>query len=353
MRIVFLCVTLLASSVVYANKVINIYIAANYLADSTAQQFEAECNCQLAQNYFNENDEMLAKFAAGASGYDVVVPTAYAAEQLVSMHKLQPLNLERLPNLKNIDPQFLNQVYDPHNRYSVPYAYDNVMLAYNKKELQRLGIVADSWAVIFDPKYLKKLKGKVTVFNSQRNVFAAALLYLGKDPNSSNLDDLKQARAVIERAMPYWAKFDSDTYYRSLMRGNIWLAMSYSVDIFKTIQDIKDSHQEVTIDARLQKEGNMYELDNLVIPYYVSDTGLAYQLINNLLSTKSSIELANMTGASIMNKAALAKIDPVIKDTPWIYPPNMQKMHSFKNYAPKTRIMINEAWLELQLSCHN
>ena len=352
MKIVFLCITLLASSFAYARNVVNIYIAANYLADSTAQQFESECNCQLAQNYFNENDEMLAKFAAGASGYDVVVPTAYAAEQLVSMHKLQPLNLARLPNLKNIDPQFLNQAYDPHNRHSVPYAYDNVMLAYNKKELQRLGIVADSWAVIFDPKYLKKLKGKVTVFNSQRNVFAAALLYLGKDPNSSNIDDLKQARAVIERAMPYWAKFDSDTYYRSLMRGNIWLAMSYSVDIFKTIQDLKDSHQEITIDARLQKEGNMYELDNLVIPFYVSDTKLAYQLINNLLSTKSSIELANMTGASIMNKVALAKIDPVIKNTPWIYPPNMQKMHSFKNYAPKIRIMINEAWLELQLSCH-
>ncbi len=352
MKIVFLCITLFVSSFAYARNIVNIYIAANYLADSTAQQFESECNCQLAQNYFNENDEMLAKFAAGASGYDVVVPTAYAAEQLVSMHKLQPLNLARLPNLKNIDPQFLNQTYDPHNRYSVPYAYDNVMLAYNKKELQRLGIVADSWAVIFDPKYLKKLKGKVTVFNSQRNVFAAALLYLGKDPNSSNIDDLKQARAVIERAMPYWAKFDSDTYYRSLMRGNIWLAMSYSVDIFKTIQDLKDSHQEVTIDARLQKEGNMYELDNLVIPFYVSDTKLAYQLINNLLSTKSSIELANMTGASIMNKVALAKIDPVIKNTPWIYPPNMQKMHSFKNYAPKIRIMINEAWLELQLSCH-
>jgi len=351
-KIVFLYVALLASSFAYANKVINIYIAANYLADSTAQQFESECNCQLAQNYFNENDEMLAKFAAGASGYDVVVPTAYAAEQLVSMQKLQPLNLDRLPNLKNIDPQFLNQAYAPHNRYSVPYAYDNVMLAYNKKELQRLGIVADSWAVIFDPKYLKKLKGKVTVFNSQRNVFAAALLYLGKDPNSSNIDDLKQARAVIERAMPYWAKFDSDTYYRSLMRGNIWLAMSYSVDIFKTIQDLKDSHQEVTIDARLQKEGNMYELDNLVIPFYVSNTKLAYQLINNLLSTKSSIELANMTGASIMNKAALAKIDLTIKSTPWIYPANMQKMHSFKNYAPKIRIMINEAWLELQLSCH-
>ena len=51
---------LLASPLAYAGKVVNIYIAANYLADSTTRQFETECNCQLAQNYFNENDEMLA-----------------------------------------------------------------------------------------------------------------------------------------------------------------------------------------------------------------------------------------------------------------------------------------------------
>ena len=114
-----------------------------------------------------------------------------------------------------------------------------MFLAYNKDKLRQLGIVPDTWAVIFDPKYLNKLKGKVTVFDSSRNVIAAALLYLGKDPNSENKADLDAARAVIDRAAPYWAKFDSDSYYRGLLRGDVWVSMSYSIDILKQYKMLK------------------------------------------------------------------------------------------------------------------
>lgn len=343
-----LIIFLFISYTIAAKENINVYIAANYIANITVNKFESTHNFTVRQNYFNENDEMLAKIAAGANGYDLIFPTAYAVEQLQKMDKLLPLDLAKIPNIKNVLPSFLNQSYDPKNHYSIPYAYDNVMLAYNKKELKKLGIVADSWAVIFEPRYLKKLKGRVTVFNSQRNVFAAALLYLGKDPNSGDLSDLKEAQKLIQQAMPYWAKFDSDTYYRSLVRGDIVLAMSYSVDIFRTLQDLKDAKHEIFIEAALQKEGNMYELDNLVIPKDAKNITGVYQLINHLLSPASAIELANQTGASIMNQAAIGRISPHIKATSWIYPPDMRKMHSFKSYTPKTRIYINEVWLELQ-----
>ena len=346
----FLILLFIFGHVFARDNLINLFIAANYLAENTLERFEHSCNCRLEQNYFNENDEMLAKMAAGANGYDVIVPTSYAVDSLIKMGKLRPLDYSKLPNFKNIDPRFLNQRYDLANRYSIPYAYDNVMLAYNKKILAKLGIVPDSWAVIFEPRYLKKLKGRVTVLNSQKNVFAAALLYLHKDPNSTRLSDLEEARKLIERAKPYWAKFDSDTYYRSLLRGDIWLAMSYSIDIFKEILDTKASHKEVPITAQLQQEGNMYELDNLVITKTNDNLPQTYQLFNFLLSPQSAIELANETGASIMNLPALKDVSAELKQTDWIYPPDFSKMHSFINYDPKTRILINEIWLEILLS---
>lgn len=350
-QIGFIIALILLGSNVYAKDcIINIYIAANYLANNTVDSFKNKYNCQMEQNFFNENDEMLAKMAAGASGYDVIVPTSYAVDSLIRMDKLEKLDKSRLSNLKNIDAQFLNPPYDYGNQYSVPYAYDNVMLAYNKDVFKRLGIKADSWAIIFDPKYLKILKGKITVLNSQRNVFAAALLYLGKDPNSTNRGDLDAARKLIERAKPYWAKFDSDTYYRSLLTGNIWVAMSYSVDIYKTIADQKAAGQKVTLEAALQREGNMYELDNLVIPKTAGNLDKIYALINYLLEPSSARELSAATGASIMNLPALKSINPELKQIDWIYPKNMTKMHSFKNYDPKTRVYVNEVWLELQLS---
>lgn len=347
MRYLIIVLIIMLCKCSYGERTLNVYIAANYLAEETVKRFEKEYKCKVVQNYFNENDEMLAKIAAGASGYDIIVPTAYATQQLIDMHKIMPLNLAKITNLKYLDKHFLDQSYDPKNKYSLPYAYDNVFLAYNKSELTKLGIVPNTWAVIFEPQYLKQLKGRVTVFNSARNVFAAALLYLGKNPNTENVKDLEQARKLIERASPYWAKFDSDTYYRGLAQGNIVLAMSYSVDIFKTLHDLKATKN---IGAMLQKEGNMYELDNVVIPASAKSPELAEQFIDHVLNPASNIELASATGASIFNLSALNKIALAILKLDWVYPRNMAKMYSFKAYSPKVRHLVNEMWLEIRFS---
>lgn len=332
-----------------AEPVLNVYIGTNYIANETIQRLEKECHCRVQQNYFNANEEMLAKIAAGATGYNVIVPTSYAVSELIKMGKLKPLDLTRLTNLKYIDSQFLNQSYDPGNKYSVPYAYTPVFLAYNEDKMKELGITPNTWAVIFDPKYLEKMKGRVTVFNSSRNVFAAALLYLGKDPNSTNEDDLEAAADVIQKASPYWAKYDSDSYYRSLLRGDIWISMSYSIDIFKTLQDIKNSHSDMHLGASLQKEGNMYELDNMVIPVFTPDENLSYEFINNALAPESAYELSTFTGASIPNSEALKKVSSSITGIDWIYPKDMNKMHVFNAYDPQTRTLVSSLWTQIQM----
>lgn len=330
-----------------AKDVMNLYIGTNYIADATIASYQKECNCSLVQSYFNDNGEMLAKMAAGATGYDVIVPTSYAVEELAKMDKIIPLDLKKLPNLKYIDPKFLNPAYDPGNKYSVPYAYTPVFIAYNVDKMKALKIVPNTWAVIFDPKYLAKLKGHITVFNSDRNVFAAALLYLGKDPNTMNKDDLKAARDLIEKSSPYWAKFDSDSYYRGLLRGDIWLSMSYSVDIFKTLQDAKASHSPIHIGAMLQKEGDMYELDNMVIPKASKQQKLAYEFINLALDPKSAKELSIATGSSIPNAVALKELPKSITSIDWIYPRDMQKQYVFKAYDPETRRLVSGYWTEI------
>ncbi len=351
MKKIFLsCVCLLGSLSANATDTFNLYIGSNYIADSTVSRFEKQSNSTLVQNFFNDNDEMLAKIAAGANGYNVIVATSYAVQQLAMMGKIKPLDKSQLPNLKYTDPKFLNQPYDPGNKYSVPYAYNPVFLAYNADKFKQLGINPDTWGVIFDPKYLKQLKGHITVFDSSRNVIAAALLYLHKDPNSSNWTDLEAARKVIEQASPYWAKFDSDSYYRSLLRGDIWVSMAYSIDIYKTMQDLKASHTKSNLAAVLQREGNMIELDNVVIPTFNTNDKLAYNFINTTLDPQSAYELSSVTGSSIPNPVAFAKLDASVKNLDWIYPKDMSKMHVFKAYDPKTRIMVNEMWTEIKMN---
>ena len=95
----------------------------NYIAPETIKRFETDCNCQVSQDYYADNEEMLAKMAAGATGYDLIVPTGNALDTLIRQGVLQPLNKSLLPHLKNINPAYLNTAFDPTNQYSVPYAY--------------------------------------------------------------------------------------------------------------------------------------------------------------------------------------------------------------------------------------
>jgi spermidine/putrescine transport system substrate-binding protein len=345
------CLGFLAN-LVNAKPILNVYIGSNYIAEDTIKRLQQICNCHLSQNYFNDNEEMLAKIVAGASGYNVIVATSYAVDELVKMNKLMPLDFNRIPNIKSIDPKFMNQAYDPGNKYSTPYAYTPVFLAYNQDKMKQLGITPNSWAVVFDPKYLAKLKGHITMFNSSRHVFAAALLYLGKDPNTTNRADLEAARKLIDKSSSYWAKFDSDSYYRGLLRGDIWLSMSYSIDIYKTIQDAAASHSPIKLSAMLQNEGDMYELDNMVIPKSSPNKELSYSFINNALDPQSAYELSKATGSSIPNSVAFKKLNTDITSIDWIYPKDMKKMHVLQAYDPKTRILVNEMWTEIQMECH-
>ena len=344
---------LVATQFAMAERVLNVYIASNYITQTTIDALQQKCNCKVFLNYFGDPQEMTAKIAAGAEGYDVIVGTGYAIEELYKMGKLDNLDLTKIPNLKYADPKYMHQSFDPQNKFSVPYAFTPVLIGYNKNKLDSLGRLPKTWAVILDEKYLKKLKNRVTVFDSQRNVYAAALLYLGKDPNSTNPQDMEQVRKLVVNASKYWARYDTATYYRALLTGDIWVAMSYSTDLYITTIDAKKSNLSYTIDGMMQKEGNMIELDNVVIPKSAKNKDLAYQFINEALLPQSAYTLSIATGSSMPNIEAVKRLPAEITSKNWLYPTSAQKIYGFTAYAPKDRIWINENWTEIKMQCHD
>ena len=198
--------------------VLHLYNWNQYIAPETVERFEKACNCKVKQTYFGDNEELLAKLSAGAKGYDVMVPTSNYVLGMAKAGWLQPLDKSKVPNFKNIMPAYLNTEFDPGNKYSVPYAYTITMLGYNEQKMKELGITVDSWAVIFDPKMLEKLKGNVTVLDSQSELMAAALKYLGYSVNDRDPKHWEEAKQVILKAKPYWAAFKATGYIEAAGR---------------------------------------------------------------------------------------------------------------------------------------
>jgi spermidine/putrescine transport system substrate-binding protein len=332
-------------------RVLHLFNWNNYIAPETVKHFEKFCNCKLSQDYYSDNEEMLAKLSAGATGYDLIVPTGNAMDTLIRQDALSPLDKSLLPNLRNINPAYLDTVFDPGNKYSVPYAYTLTLIGFNKEKIEALGLPTDTWAIIFEPKYLEKIKGRVTVLDSQRELMAAALKYLGYSVNDTDEEHWKQAVGLIVRAKPYWAAFSNTSYIKELAIGNLWLAHGYSNDMFQAALDAKKTGRGFTIGYSTPREGAVLALDSMVLHRSGNRPDLAHQFVNFMLDGKNAAELTNLIGSGNPNMDAMQYIRPEIAQNKAIFPDPelLTRLEMLRDLDRKQRRLLSRLWTEIKL----
>ncbi|MDD3816020.1 MAG: spermidine/putrescine ABC transporter substrate-binding protein [Desulfocapsaceae bacterium] len=342
---------LLLATPVFAGEELHIFNWNDYMSEEVVAGFEKNCNCKVVQDYYSGTEEMMAKLLAGASGYDLVVPTQNAVQALIQQGFLEKLDKGALPNIKNLDPGFLNRSYDPGNVYSLPYAYTTTLIGFNEHRLQEQGIKPISWAVIFDPQILEKIKGKVTVMDDADELFGAALKYLGYSVNDVDEKHLREAQQVIMKAKPYWAAFNSSSYIKELTVGSVWVAHGYSSDMVQARNDALEAKRDFTVNFILPKEGAVLALDNVVIPKEAKNKKLALQFIDFLMDGKNAAGLSNDVGAGNPNAAALPFINPELKQLTAIFPDQkvLATLETLEATSAKVRRLKNKLWTEIKL----
>ena len=323
----------------------------NYIAPETVKRFEQSCQCKLSQDYYSDNEEMLAKLAAGANGYDLIVPTGNAMKSLIRQGVLKPLDHSLLPGLDNINSAYLDTTFDPGNRYSVPYSYTITLIGYNQEKISQLGLPANSWALIFEPAYLEKIKGRVTVLDSPRELMAVALKYLGYSANDTDPAHWEQAKNLIIRAKPYWAAFSNTSYIKGLATGNLWVVHGYSNDIFQAAQDALHTGRKFTVSYTIPKEGAVLSLDSMVLHISGQQTRLAHQFINFMLNGRNAAELTNMAGSGNPNLQAMPYIRPDIATSKAIFPDTetLARLEMLQDLDHKQRRLSGRLWTEIRL----
>ena len=351
MKKLLCCFVLCLSQFAMAEKALNLFNWNDYIAEETVARFEALCGCKVVQDYFSATEEMMAKLLAGGGDYDVVIPTQNAVEALVKQGFLLPLDKTKLGNIGNSAAGYMNKAYDPGNVYSVPYAFTTTLVGYNENKIAELGIDPADWSIIFDPAVLAKIKGKVTVMDDAEELFGAALKYLGYSINDNNEKHLKEAQAVILKAKPYWAAFNSSSYIKELTVGNIWVAHGYSSDMFQARADAADAGRDFSVNFVLPTQGAVLALDNMVIPKKARDPELAHMFINFMMDPQNAAELTTIVGTGNPNAAATPFIDEDILKITAIFPtPELQaKLETVSARNAKERRLVNKLWTEIKV----
>ena len=287
--------------------VLNVYNWGDYIDESILDTFEEETGIKVNYETFATNEEMYTKIKNGGTHYDIAIPSDYMIEKMIKEDMLEPLDMNKIPNIVNIDSQFMDLPFDPGNLYSVPYFWGTVGIIYNSEEITDS---IDSWDALWDSKY----SGMFTMIDSQRDSIMVALKKLGYSMNTKDVSQLEEAKALLIEQKPLVLAYAGDNVKDMLISGEAAMAVVWSGEASTIIQEYDN------FDYVLPKEGSNEWFDNIVIPKGSENIDAAHAFIDFLCRGDIGFLNADYVGYSTCNTETMKLLDPELMGTTYAYP---------------------------------
>jgi putrescine transport system substrate-binding protein len=333
---------------------LNIYNWSDYIDPALLADFSKQTGIKVRYDTFDSNEVLETKVLQGNTGYDIVVPSNHNLPRYIAAGALQTLDKSALPNLKNLDPAVMEHLaaFDPGATYAVPYMQGTIGIGYNVDAVaKRLGgRPVDSWAVVFDPAVVAKLKDCGVYFlDASEDMYAVALNYLGKDPNSKNLQDYAAATDLLMKVRPYVRKFHSSEYIDALANGDICVAIGYSGDVLQAKDRAAEAKNGVKIAYAVPKEGSQVWFDLFTVPRDAPHAANAWKFIDYMLRPDVIARASNFTKYANANAAAKPMVTPEVRDDPNVYPTPELSRRLFVTTTKDQALLreVNRRWTQV------
>ncbi len=321
--------------------VLRVYNWDTYIDPEILTSFEDEFGVSIDYQVFDSDNDLLEELRAGGANYDVVVPSDFIVTIMRKEGLLAPLNKESVPNAQNLDPTFVSPVFDPANRYCMPYQWGTAGIGYN---VERTGREINSWADFFDPEF----SGRVALLDDYRTTMGLVLLLLGYSPNTTNPQQIAEAAEFLKSKSDHIGAYTGDDAQDLLNSGEFDMVVEWSGDVFQVMEENPD------IRYAIPAEGSIIWTDNVCIPISSLNKAMAEKFINYILEPEIGAKLSNYIQYGTPNEASLPFIDEEILNDPAIYPPEAVRERLFflvdVNLAATQ--LYDQAWNEI-LAEHN
>lgn len=321
------------------NQVI-VYNWGEYMDPQILELFEKETGIQVVYEEFETNEIMYPKIQSGAIAYDVVCPSDYMIQRMIQNDLLAEIDYTNIPNIKNIGQTYLDQSrqFDPENKYSVPYCWGTVGILYNKTMVTE---PVTSWSILWDPKY----KNNILMQDSVRDAFGVALKYLGYSLNSTDLDELEAAKALLLEQKPLIQAYVIDQVRDKMIGNEAAIGVIYSGEAIYTQSENPD------LEYVIPQEGSNVWIDSWVIPKNAKHKKNAEAFINFLCRADIAKMNFDYITYSTPNEAARELIqDEAIRNSPVAFPSaqQLENCETFNFLGEKNDRIYNQMWREVK-----
>ena len=317
-----------------------VYNWGEYIDPEVLDIFEEETGITVVYEEFETNESMYPKVQAGAVSYDVVCPSDYMIQRMIENDLLAEINFDNIPNIKNIGEQYMKQSqgFDPENKYSVPYCWGTVGILYNKTMVEE---PVDSWSILWDEKYADQ----ILMQNSVRDAFGIALKYCGYSLNSTDLDELQEAKELLMKQKPLVQAYVVDQVRDKMISNEAAIGVIYSGEAIYTQSENPD------LEYVIPKEGSNMWIDSWVIPKNAQNKENAEAFINFLCRPDIAKMNFDYITYSTPNVPARDLVeDDAIRNSTIAFPDasELERCETYNYLGTKFDNIYNELWREIK-----
>ncbi len=324
-----------------------VYNWGEYIDETVIEDFEKETGIHVIYDLFETNEEMYPVIEAGGVAYDAVCPSDYMIQKMIENDLLAEINFDNIPNISQIDPEYMerSRSFDPENRYSVPYTWGTVGILYNDKLVEKLGAEPpDSWMDLWDEKF----SGEILMQDSVRDAFMCALKGLGYSLNSTDPDELNQAKDLLIRQKPLIQAYVIDQVRDKMLGGEAAVGVIYSGEMLY-LQELAEG-KDFNLEYVIPKEGTNLWIDSWVIPKNAKNKENAEKWIDFLCRPDIAKRNFEYITYATPNRGAFEMLDEELQQNKAVFPDwdSLTNAEVYRYLGDEADSIYNELWKEVK-----
>ena len=253
-----------------------------YFAPEVIEKFEARFAVKVEQVYYESLGQMMGMLRSHPDKYDLVTTDDVSIAELSNVKLITEIDHQKITNFENLDQRYLDQHFDPGNRFSIPYVWGTTLISYRTDKIPD---PENSWNLLWNP----RLKGKIAMMDERADIYAAALLTGGHPLNSQDPAHLKEATDLLVKQTKTLDPLYTDLFggREQMLSGDIWAMITYSCDAAMI------AAEDENIGYFIPQEGAPLWLDSFVIPKHAPNSDGAHSFIDYLCEPEIAAENAN------------------------------------------------------------
>lgn len=330
----------------FEGQTLHIYNWGEYTGENILADFEEETGAKVVMENFDSNEQMYIKVANGES-YDILVPSDYMIQRLISEGYLQKLDHSKLDCMDKLVDAVKGLPYDPENEYSIPYFWGTAGIVYDKTKVDLEDLEREGYNIFLDEKY----RGDIYLYDSERDSFMMALKALGYSMNTENQEELNEAYEwLVQCVQTMEPEIVTDEIIDNMAQGRKALGLIYSGDATYVMDENEN------MGYYLPKTGTNLWSDAMVIPKNAKNPELAHAFINFACDYEGAYDNSSYVGYTSANQEVMEDLSGEGGDYEGInayLPRSDNELDEVFVYNEKTRKEISNLWSRVKIAASN